>query len=131
MKPVKQQDGLGCAIACVAFVSKSTYQDSISLFNRGRERAQQIGFFCKDIVNVLNSRGYNYQFKYVKPRIKNVIYKENSIVFVKRSQKYKYGHFLVRYKNLWMDPWINFPNIEIKAGFRKRLPGKAIYVVFQ
>ena len=61
------------------------------------------------------------------------MYQPNAIVYVKKSKKYPAGHYLCRlgyigYK--WMDPWINFPDRDIQAGFRRRLPGKPVYVIF-
>jgi len=74
------------------------------------------------------------EYKYIKGKIRKKIYQDNTIVFIKRSKKYPYGHYLSRYKSSWMDPWINSKNDrkikKIKAGFRKRLPGKAIYAIF-
>ncbi len=130
MKSIKQEDSLGCAIACVASVLKIEYKDAIRLFINGKKRAKEIpNFYCREIVMILNNAGLNYQYKYIKPEIRNKIYQQNSIVFIKRSKKYSYGHYLVRFKNKWVDSWINFPNESIKAGFRKRLPGKALYVI--
>lgn len=43
------------------------------------------------------------------------------------KQEDPFGHYLIRFNNQWIDPWINLPNKNIKAGFRKRLPGKPIY----
>jgi hypothetical protein len=46
---------------------------------------------------------------------------------------YPEGHYLVRKGNIWMDSWINFKNnkkvFQAKSGFRKKLPGRAIYLV--
>jgi len=32
MEPIRQEDGLGCAVACVAFVLKIPYQQALTLF---------------------------------------------------------------------------------------------------
>lgn len=130
MQPVKQEDSFGCAVACVAFVLNVKYGKAIELFINGKERAKDLpDFYCREIVKVLKNTGLDYQHKYVKTKIRKKIYAENSIVFIKRSKKYRYGHYLVRYRNMWMDSWINLPDRKIKAGFRKRLPGKALYVI--
>lgn len=77
----------------------------------------------------------NYIYKYVRPKIRKRIYQENAIVLVARSNRYPVGHYLVRYDNRWMDPWINLPKDNsiknAKSGFRKRLPGRPMYVFFQ
>ena len=131
-EPITQKNPFGCGIACTAFVLGLSYSKTLNLFENGKYKANKSGFYCKEIVNVLGCEEFSY--KYVKDRIKNKIYKDYSIVFIKRSKKYPAGHYLCRYKNKWMDPWINFlkdQNIKnAKSGFRKRLPGKPIYVIF-
>ncbi|MEM0476561.1 MAG: hypothetical protein QW367_02905 [Candidatus Aenigmatarchaeota archaeon] len=86
------------------------------------------------MVNFLKRFFPNVHYKYLKPKWRRKIYQEGTIVFIKRNKKYPYGHYLVRYKNLWMDPWINLLKEKrmekAKAGFRKRLPGKPIYAIF-
>lgn len=131
MKLIKQVDAFGCAIACVAFVLNIKYSDAIKLFKNGENKARSSGFYCKEIIEILKNAGFNFQYKYIKPRIRNKIYQKHSIVFIKRSDKYRYGHYLVRFENKWMDPWINFSQKNIKSGFRKRLPGKAIYAILK
>jgi len=55
-----------------------------------------------------------------------------AIVFVERSKKYPAGHYLIKTKKGWMNPWINFPNISsAKSGFQKVLPGKAQWIIYQ
>lgn len=131
-KPVKQEDGFGCSIACLAFLTNKTYEEVAN--NLGREKAKTKGFFCREIVNYLKKLGYQAEFHYLKPKWRKKIYNDRTIVFIKRSKKYPYGHYLVRHQNLWMDSWINFSyNKDIKnskAGFRKRLPDKPIYGIF-
>ncbi|MEK7160371.1 MAG: cysteine peptidase family C39 domain-containing protein [Patescibacteria group bacterium] len=131
MKPTRQEDAFGCAVACVAFVLNIKYKYATELFKNGKKKARSSGFYCKEIVEVFKNTGFKYQYKYIKPKIRNKIYQQNAIVFIKKSKKYHYGHYLVRFENKWMDSWINFPDKKIKAGFRKRLPGKAIYAIFQ
>lgn len=41
MKPVRQEDGLGCAVACVAFVLKIPYQQALILFSDGKRRVRE------------------------------------------------------------------------------------------
>lgn len=130
MKPIKQEDRLGCAVACVSFRLNISYKTSLVLFRYGKRKAKNTGFLCKEIVEALGKREFNYKYNYVKDRVKNKIYQSGTIVFLKRSKKYPAGHYLCRADNKWMDPWINFPEENRKAGFRKRLPGKPIYVIF-
>lgn len=130
MKPIEQEDLFGCAVACSGFVLNVNYQKSLRLFHQGKKKASKMGFLCKEIVDVLNRNGREYEFRYIKEQIKKKIYEPKTIVFIERSRKYPAGHYLARTNNnKWMDPWINFPSLRVKAGFRKRLPGKPIYVV--
>ena len=129
MNPIKQENPLGCAVACVAFILEINYQNALKFFDNGEVKADDIGFFCREIVMVLDKAGLKYNYKYLKDRIRREIYKQNTIVFIKRSDKYPAGHYLCRSNDKWMDPWINFPNKKIRVGFRKRLPGKPIYLI--
>lgn len=127
--PIKQEDKLGCAIACAAFLLNINYQDSLKLFKNGKYKAKNKGFFCKDIIIVLKKAGLKYEYRYIKNKIRRKIYKPNTFVYIKKSKKYPQGHYLVRFDNKWMDPWINFPDENIKAGYRKRLPERPIYAI--
>ncbi len=131
-QPIKQEDNFGCSIACLAFVVNKTYKEVVE--NLGKEKAKKEGFYCREIVEYLKKLGYQAQFHYLKPRWRKKIYKDKTIVFIKRDKRYPFGHYLVRYQDLWMDPWINFSKDKkiknAKAGFRKRLPGKPVYGVF-
>jgi len=128
--PVIQKDSMSCAVACTAFILNISYQSSLKLFRNGKWKVKNKGFLCKEIVNILGNRGFKYEYKYISNKIKRKIYKPNTIVFLKRSGKYPSGHYLSRAdNNLWMDPWINFPDENKKAGFRKKLPEKPIYAI--
>lgn len=36
MKPTRQEDVLGCAVACTAFILKIPYSEALMLFNDGK-----------------------------------------------------------------------------------------------
>ena len=129
MKPIKQEHSYGCCIACLAFILQTDYKTVLNSIKGGAYKAENIGFFCRNLTMILNSKGHKYKWKYLKPRIRKRIYSTNVIVFIKRSKKYPAGHYLVRHEDKWMDSWINFPNLPIKAGFRRRLSEKAIYAI--
>ena len=127
MMAVAQEDPMGCGISCVASLCGISYQKAKKLFDKP-QNAVSIGFFCRDIVRALAKAGRRYSFRHIKRKTR---YPENSIVFISYSKRYPAGHFLVRAENRWMDPWMDFPSIkDVRAGFRKRLPGKAEYLVF-
>lgn len=128
MKPIRQEDGLGCAVACVAFVLRIPYSKALDLFVDGERRVkEEANFYCPEIVKILNKNELSYRWKKIQ---KEKDFKDYSIVFVERSSKLPYGHFLTKYNNKWMDPWINLPEIPTKGGFREALPGTPTYLVF-
>ena len=132
MRPVKQEDGLGCAVACVAFVLSIPYSETLKLFEDGKRRVkEEANFYCPEIVKILNEKGLNYSWQKLNKKNAGVINQDLSIVFIKTSGKYPFGHFLTRYKDKWMDPWINLPDKDIKAGFRKILPGEPTYAIYR
>ena len=130
MKPIKQENEFGCAVACAAAVLQVDYLNALKLFSDGKKKAQNTGFYCREIVDVLTDQGLRYEYKYIKPKLRKRIYKEGVIVFLRRSRRYPEGHYLCRKGNFWMDSWINFPSEKREAGFRIRLPEKPIYVIY-
>jgi hypothetical protein len=131
-KLVIQKDNFGCSIACVAQILDINYQQAKKLFPNNH-KAGTAGFICREIILALKKANLNYYYHYIKPKYRNKIYKNKNLVFLKRSKKYPSGHYLARLNNQWFDPWINFnedQNIKnAKAGLRKRLPEKPIYLI--
>ncbi|MGK5088788.1 hypothetical protein WDW86_14620 [Bdellovibrionota bacterium FG-2] len=59
-----------------------------------------------------------------------------AVVFVGACARYPVGHYLVRdcarANGLWMNPWINAPQmIPVQAGFETQLPVAAEYVIWE
>ena len=132
MRPVKQKDMSGCAVACVAFVLGINYSKAKKLFKNGSKYSKFRGFYCREVVQALEESKLEYDYKYVNRRTKKLISLDKSIVFIKQSNRYPKGHYVCRAGNKWMDPWINFPDISrVKAGLRTKLPGKPIYILFR
>ena len=130
-KPIAQEDPLGCGIACVAWITGKTYKQAKDLYFKDVKRAGTVGYFCRDLVSALAMAKKQYSYRYLRKKAR---FNEDSIVFIKRSKRYPAGHYLVKTAEVWMDPWINFdckkPYLTAAlAGFRKRLPGKPIYLV--
>lgn len=128
---VAQEDPLGCGIACVAWITGKTYKQAKDLYFEDAKRAGTLGYFCRDLVSALAMAKKQYSYRYLGKKAR---FNEGSIVFIKRSKRYPAGHYLVKTAEGWMDPWINFdyrkPYLTAAlAGFRKRLPGKPIYLV--
>ena len=126
---IVQESEMGCGIACVASVAGTSYESALRYFDQTRVDCE--GFYCRDLVFAFSKLGLDFNYKYSSKKLRHRIYINGTIVFIKRSKKYPHGHYLARFKNVWMDPWINYPNENRKAGYRKRLPGKPIYVIFR
>lgn len=129
-EPVVQQAPAGCAVACVATLLGIDYESALGLFRDGRNRHFTSGFYNNDIVKALGRKHMKARARHITKTSPGDIYKEDTIVFLKRGGKYPIGHYLLRRNNQWIDPWINFPNINpAEAGFRKRLPAEVQYVI--
>lgn len=128
---VTQEDGMGCGAACVAFAANIPYKEAAKALSQ--EQAKTVGYRLKELADGLNKYGLTYTGKHVNSMGHHMIYKEGAIVFIRRTKRYPYGHYLIRHKSLWMDPWINLPNdktvTNARSGYRKRLPGKAQWVI--
>jgi len=101
-----QKHSFGCGAACVAFIVGQSYTEIINIL--GNNKAQNVGFTCKELMKALSNLKHHYVFKYLKPRLKSKIYKNGVIVFIKRSLRYPAGHYLVYSNGQWMDSWKNF-----------------------
>lgn len=131
MKSITQEEPMGCGIACVAMALNKSYQQTKKLFNNP-EYASTRGYYCRELIKVLNKKGKNYAFSKVNEKNKTMLNTQAIIVFIGRSRKYLSGHYLIKTKKGWMNPWINFPNIfPAKSGFQKELPGKAQWIIHQ
>jgi hypothetical protein len=140
MKKYQQQKDLkGCGIACIANLLGEKYESVKSDFE---EKFYKIdgGVKMFDIVNYLNLKGLKYKSKFFNQNKKCEYNRKeglkfsripNSITLIAKSEKYKVGHYLLRVKKGWVDPWINFTTLDkARAGIRKKLPGNAWYVLF-
>lgn len=120
---------MGCGIACVASVAGISYKQALR--HAKQELAWTRGYYCRELVLVLNKLGKKYVHQKVMKKNNSVLKKNGVIVFIARSPKHPFGHYVCRTTRGWMNPWINCPNmIPAKAGFHQRLPGKAQRVIF-
>ena len=129
-KTVTQEESMGCGIACVAAILDRSYKSAKKLFENPQYSASR-GYYCRDLVKVLNKSGLDYTFAKINKKNKYLVEREETIVFVKKSKNYPFGHYLFKTKRGWMNSWINFPSINpAKSGFQKKLPAKAEWVIF-
>ena len=130
MESITQEEPMGCGIACVAVILNKSYQSKRELFDNP-EYASTRGYYCREMIKVLNKNFDNYTFSKASKN-KDLLKKEGVIVFIERSRKYPAGHYLVKTKKGWMNPWINYPNIApARSGFQIVLPGKAQWIIYQ
>lgn len=129
---VTQEFDYGCGIACFAFALGISYKQATVLLGEAQSISNR--FWVKDLAQALNDNGLPYDRYYVKEHIKPRLDEEGAIVLVRRSKTFPAGHYLIRHQGLWMDPWINLSEdrniLNAKSGFRKCLPGEAMYVLF-
>ena len=122
---ITQEDDMGCGTACVAMALNLSYEECVALL--GEVKARTVGFQLKELKQVLNAGGRNYKSSHINWVEPDMIHKDGTIVFIKRSKAYPYGHFLIRTNGKWGDPWINLcedDTIErAYSGFRNNLPG--------
>lgn len=122
LKPISQEHAMGCGLACVAFVAGKSYKKILSL-DQNSKRAWTRGYYCTELVELLSRVGLNYTWQELKRPTRLLEIPNGSIVFIKRSEKWPDGHFLVKVaKNKYMNPWINAPSIKIvRGGFQKEI----------
>lgn len=129
---ITQQQDFGCGVACFAFATHLSYEQAVIWL--GIKQANSNRFYVKDFREALVRYGLKFSSKHIKPHNRHLAYKDGAIVLIRRSKFYPAGHYLVRHNNQWMDPWINLRNdksiAKAKSGFRKRLPGSAMYVLY-
>lgn len=130
MRAVTQEHPMGCAVACVASVANISYKNALEFL--GREHASGRGYYCREIVDALAANGLKYEFRKADRSSRKYMKESRTIVFIAPSARYHAGHYLVRAREGWMNPWINYPCIApAKSGFQKRLPGRAEWVIFR
>lgn len=131
MKPsITQELDYGCGVACFAFACSMTFKEAVEYL--GKEYSVKYGWKPSDLVAALNGYGYKYKNNYVRKK-PPASYSNGTIVLIERSPDYPVGHYLAFHDGLWMDPWINLcedNNLAVaKSGFRKKLPGRAMYAL--
>ena len=131
MKSITQEHAMGCGLACIAFVSKTTYESVIK--KTDEKQAKTRGFYCRELVNILHEFGVEYEWKFVTNKIYGEDFTEGSIVYLKRSNLYPAGHYVAKAKNGWMNSWMNLSkdnNVQnAVSGIMPELPYRPSYVI--
>jgi hypothetical protein len=127
---VTQDHPLGCAVACVAFLTGKSYQRALKKFPRP-DFAWTRGFYCPEIVTVLADSGLHYTWRKLNACTRHKPIPDGSMIFVGPSDRYQYGHFLVKCsERRYMNPWKNSPVMTpAKSGFDRLPYGTVTYVI--
>ncbi|MBP6859153.1 MAG: hypothetical protein KBC69_00815 [Candidatus Magasanikbacteria bacterium] len=139
IKPQHQKDINGCGIACLANLLNKSY-DEVKKDFESKFYTIEKGIKIFDIVKYLKTHNLDYKSKFFN---QNKRYKinlqeadkfskiEGSITLIVKNTKYPIGHYLLRVKGGWVDPWYDFPSIDrVRAGVRKQLPNSPWYVLY-
>jgi len=131
-KRVSQEHSMGCSVACVASRCRISYQEGLELFSYP-QKAWTVGYYCKDVVRALDRFGLKYSFGAFRENgFEDILKKEGTIVFVDPCTEYPAGHYLVRSRSGWMNPWANYPQmIPVESKFQKSLPGRVGWVIYE
>lgn len=130
MKSITQEEPMGCAISCVALALGKSYKSTKKLFDHP-EYSSSRGYYCREIIKVLNKSRRIYSYKKITSKTKHLLNKNEIIVFIRKNKQYPFGHYLIKTKKGWMNPWINLPKITpAKSGFQKKLPGEPEWIIY-
>jgi hypothetical protein len=130
-RTITQEHPMGCGVACVAFILKLSYQKTLKLFGTP-SYAWGRGFYCRELVAVLNAQGQSYHFRKFKEDYSPLLKKPGTMVFIRKNTRYPFGHFLCRTQRGWMNPWSNCPIITpAESRMESRLPGEVSYIIFE
>lgn len=133
-----QKDLNGCGVASMSNLLGKEY-DLVKKDFEKKFYTIESGVKIFDIVNYLKTQKLNYKSKFFNQNKKYDLNRKEaskyskilgSITLIAKNKKYPVGHYLLRVKDGWVDPWYNLPNKLIKAGVRKRLPGNPWYVLY-
>jgi hypothetical protein len=132
-KTIAQEHPLGCAVACVASRCGISYKQAHKLF-KDEEHAWSRGYYCSEVAWALAQTGFDrYRFElFDTEKHKVYLSREGTFIFVKRSERYPAGHYLLRTLNRWMNPWSNFPSMNhVTAASENDIPGEVEYIGYE
>ena len=152
-----QKDINGCGIACIANLLSLSYDEVKIDFENIFYKIDK-GVNIADIVRYLDTKGLKYKSKFFKRtnslsagdsgKLNRKILDEASVIkmredmnkyskisgsitLITKNEKYPIGHYLLRIKDGWIDPWLDLPSIDnVRAGVRDELPDDPWYVLY-
>ena len=117
----------------IASAVEDTYNNILKLCKNPQD-VLEIGFYMPELKRLLKLYGKeNYSFRKYSSKYHNYLLKNGTIIFISKSKKYPYGHYLNKIEGGWMNPWINCPIISpLKAGIDNSIEEKVIeYILFE
>ena len=108
-RAVRQDDAMGCGVACVAFVTGLAYNEAAACFEvPARREARGRGYIRREMVAALKKANSAYRLRYfgtVTGARRAQVVPSGAIVFVWNG---KVGHYVVRHEDVWMCPLQGF-----------------------
>ena len=122
---------MGCAVACVASQCGLDYTQALRLFEQ-EKYAWTRGFYCTEVVEAFAKAGRKYDFAVFRAsKHREILEVPGTVLFLDPSDQYPSGHYVLRIEDGWMNPWVNFPQMNpVRAAVVHELAGKVGYVVF-
>jgi hypothetical protein len=133
---IPQRHPLGCAVACVASRAGLEYLEALALFSEP-ENAWIRGYYGSEVVDALARAGLRYAFDELRSGADATnsarIERPGVIVFVAGTAfSYPMGHYLLRTRSGWMNPWANFPEmIPVRAAIQPALVGSVSHLIYE
>lgn len=118
---VRQEEDFGCGIACIAYICEIDYNEAQQSMLHP-DKAQTVGYRCKALCDALNRICEEkkvekiWRTKYVG-RTRNPNIPDDSIVYINKNNKYKYGHYMVKTKYGYMNPFANLDKVNGDSRF--------------
>lgn len=123
---------MGCGIAAIASIVNDSYDNVLSKCKNPKD-SEETGFYMPELKRILKLYNKDYSFRKYSSRYKNKL-KIGTIIFISKSKKYPYGHYLSKIEESgWMNPWINCPIIsELEAGIDRSISENQIeYILYK
>ena len=129
---VPQENPMGCAVACVASQCRIKYHEALQLFDRP-DFSWTRGFYASEVVTALAEFNLDYDFeKFENKKHESQLNQPGTFIFTEANSRYPSGHYFLRLKTGWMNPWANFPHMKpVKSALEKEIQGRILYVIFK
>lgn len=128
-RSIVQKREYGCGVACFAFAANMSYRGAEE--HLGPRIVSSHEFRGVLMNRLLNELGLKYRKQYAGSGWRPKKYRDGTIAYIYSDPIYPHGHYFIRHKGAWMDPWINVRHDRriryAQSGYRKRLPGKPMF----